>query len=166
MKKTKTKLNFTHLSKTGDVQMVDVGHKPLIRRLAIAAGSIHFSGNTLELIASESMKKGNVLSTAKIAGIMAAKKTHELIPLCHPLLLTAIDLEFEMDSKKKAIHVKASTECIHATGVEMEALTAVSVALLTIYDMCKAVDKKMVMKKIFLVKKEKINANANERKQG
>ncbi len=144
---------FSHLNKEGKAKMVDVGEKPDVKRTAIAKGSILLAKETIELIKDNQIKKGDVLSVAKIAGIQAAKKTSDLIPLCHPLLLTNIDITFEIKDEK--IEIESKVECIGKTGVEMEALTAVSIAGLTIYDMCKAVDKNMEIGEIKLCQKLK-----------
>lgn len=125
--------------------MVDVGAKPATHRVAIATGRIEMQPATLALIESGTAKKGDVIGVARIAGIMAAKKTSELIPLCHPLALTRVAVEFELLPSDSAVQCTATVETVGPTGVEMEALTAVQVALLTVYDMCKAADKRMVM---------------------
>lgn len=125
--------------------MVDVGAKPATHRVAIATGRIEMQPATLALVESGTAKKGDVLGVARIAGIMAAKKTSELIPLCHPLALTRVAVEFELLPSDSAVQCTATVETVGPTGVEMEALTAVQVALLTVYDMCKAADKRMVM---------------------
>jgi cyclic pyranopterin phosphate synthase len=144
---------LSHIDGKGDVQMVDVSAKPNTVRKARARGVIQADSRTLELIAKGHMTKGNVLTTAKIAGIMAAKKTADLIPLCHPLELTAIDLHLSLDDKKSQIIIESLVQTTGKTGVEMEALTAVSVAALTVYDMCKAVNKRMVIGEIMLLEK-------------
>ena len=144
---------LTHINKKGEANMVDVGDKPIQKRTASASGFIVLQSNTLELINGNMMKKGDVLSVARIAGIQAAKQTHFLIPLCHALQLSKVDVEFEI--KTDGIQVTSMARCEGQTGVEMETLTAVNVALLTIYDMCKAVDKAMVMKDITLLEKTK-----------
>jgi cyclic pyranopterin phosphate synthase len=144
---------FSHTDEKGKAKMVDVGGKPDVKRVAIARGSIFIAEETIKLIKDNQVKKGDVLAVAKIAGIQSAKKTHELIPLCHPLPLTNIDLSF--DIKKDKVEIESKVECIGKTGVEMEALTAVSVAALTIYDMCKAVDKNMKIGDIYLWEKSK-----------
>lgn len=133
--------------------MVDVGDKPDSIRIAVATGLIKLSPETLKMIRENSMKKGEVLSISEFAGIMAAKKTPELIPLCHQLNLTKVDVIAEI--KDIGVEITATTKCIGQTGVEMEALTAVSIGLLTIYDMCKAVDKNMIIENIKLVNKSK-----------
>lgn len=135
--------DLTHINDKGDATMVDVTAKDITRREARAAGSIFMEPETLALIASGGVKKGDVLSVARIAGIMAAKKTYELVPLCHPLALTGIDVDFEFDQENSAVHIEAACKLKGRTGVEMEALAAVSVAALTIYDMCKAADRGM-----------------------
>jgi len=144
---------LSHINHEGDVQMVDVTAKPQTAREAKARGTVRMDAATLRLISKGQIAKGNVLTTAKIAGIMAAKKTGDLIPLCHPLALTGVDLMFTVDEKKSAIIIEASVRIAGKTGVEMEALTAVSVAALTIYDMCKAVNKKIVISDIMLLEK-------------
>lgn len=133
--------------------MVDVGEKSVTDRTAIAQGSITMAAETLELIRQGGHKKGDVLGIARTAGIMAAKKTPELIPLCHPLMLTHVSLEFELDATSSTVKCSVTTRTRERTGVEMEALTAVQVALLTIYDMCKAVDRGMVINDVCLVHK-------------
>ncbi|MDB3953854.1 cyclic pyranopterin monophosphate synthase MoaC [Alphaproteobacteria bacterium] len=135
--------DLTHINDKGDATMVDVTAKDITRRQARAAGSIFMEPETLALIESGGVKKGDVLSVARIAGIMAAKKTYELVPLCHPLALTGIDVDFEFDQENSAVHIEAACKLKGRTGVEMEALAAVSVAALTIYDMCKAADRGM-----------------------
>ena len=144
---------LSHVDEQGRARMVDVGHKPDQRRTACAAGEIELAAETRQLISDNQLKKGDVLTVAQIAGIQAAKRTWELIPLCHPLVLdkVAVDLAFT------ACGVRATSEvrCIGRTGVEMEALTAVSVALLTVYDMCKAIDKQMRISAIHLTEKVK-----------
>jgi cyclic pyranopterin phosphate synthase len=144
---------LTHFDHKGDAHMVDVAAKDITRRRAIASGQIHMQAPTLQLIQQGGNKKGDVLGVARIAGIMAAKKTSELIPLCHPLSLSHISIEFDLDEANQCIHCQATVETEAKTGVEMEALTAVQLALLTIYDMCKAVDRGMIMTNIGLVEK-------------
>ena len=144
---------FSHTNDKGKARMVDVGSKPEQQRTAIAEGHIKLSKASLELIKDNQIKKGDVLTVAEIAGIQAAKKTSELIPLCHPLALTKVKVSTEIVDD--GIHVTGEARCIGQTGVEMEALTAVHIALLTIYDMCKAVDKEMVMGDIRLIGKTK-----------
>lgn len=144
---------LSHVDEKGKLNMVDVGAKPDQVRVAIAEGFIKLAPATVKLINENQIAKGDVMTVAEIAGIQAAKKTSELIPLCHPLFITKIDVKTAL--KKNGIHVKSTVKCIGKTGVEMEALTAVNVALLTIYDMCKAVDKNMVMTDIRLIEKTK-----------
>ena len=143
---------FSHLDKKGNVKMVDVTDKPTTERTARAEGKISMKKETLALLLEEELPKGNVLTTAKLAGIQAAKKTSNLIPLCHPLNVSWVDIEFE--SEGDHILIKAVAKTKEATGIEMEALAAVSVAALTIYDMCKAVDKTMIISDIHLVEKK------------
>lgn len=145
---------LSHTDTKGKARMVDVGEKPVQSRTAIASGNIILQPATIKLIKENGMKKGEVLSIAEFAGIMGAKKTSELIPLCHPLLLT--DVQVSAKLIKNGVEISATVKCQGQTGVEMEALTAVSVGLLTVYDMCKAVDKTMVMQDIQLVSKTKI----------
>ncbi len=133
--------------------MVDVGDKDVTHRVAIASGSIRMLGDTLALIMKGGHKKGDVLATARIAGIMAAKRTADFIPLCHPIPVTKIELDLRTDKRARALHCVARVETRSRTGVEMEALTAVQVALLTIYDMCKAVDRGMTITDVRLVEK-------------
>jgi cyclic pyranopterin monophosphate synthase len=145
---------LTHTDKKGKAVMVDVGEKEIQVRIARATGHITLSAETLSLIKDNLMKKGDVLTVAQIAGISAAKETSSLIPLCHNIVLDNVKVEVIPDSS--GVQVKSEVRCIGKTGVEMEALTAVSVALLTVYDMCKAVDKKMVIDNITLTEKIKI----------
>ena len=134
---------FTHLDKDGRVRMVDVGEKAETHRKAIAAGRITMEKETLARIMDEKVKKGNVLEAARIAGVMAAKKTSDLIPMCHPLNITHAGIDFSFDTESHAVDIEAEVSLTGRTGVEMEALTSVSVAALTIYDMCKSYDKAM-----------------------
>ncbi|WP_020612419.1 cyclic pyranopterin monophosphate synthase MoaC [Sediminispirochaeta bajacaliforniensis] len=144
---------LTHVDETGRASMIDVGDKVPVRRVAIAAGRIRLAPSTVALIRENKVKKGDVLTVAQIAGIQAAKHTHHLIPLCHPLPLTKVDVRTKLTDD--GVMVEGEARCTGKTGVEMEALTAVHVALLTVYDMCKAVDKGMVMEGIHLVEKRK-----------
>jgi len=144
---------LSHTDTRGKARMVDVGEKPIQSRTAIASGKILLQPATRKLIRENGMKKGEVLSIAEFAGIMGAKKTSELIPLCHPLLLT--DVQVSAKLIKNGVEISATVKCQGQTGVEMEALTAVNVGLLTVYDMCKAVDKTMVMQEIHLIEKTK-----------
>ncbi len=145
---------LSHFNQAGEAHMVDVGDKPISHRTAVADGRIRMQAQTLQLIQSGGHKKGDVLGIARIAGIMGAKKTSELVPLCHPLALTSIEIEFGYEEAPAAVYCKATVETHGQTGVEMEALTAVQVALLTIYDMCKAVDRGMVLQDIALLSKQ------------
>jgi cyclic pyranopterin phosphate synthase len=146
-------MQLTHLDAEGHVQMVDVGSKPDTERAAVARGEVLMRPETLRLIAEGGLPKGDVLTTAQLAGIMAAKQTPNLIPLCHPLLLTKVDVAFQIDEVASRIEIAATVRTRGKTGVEMEALTAVSVAALTIYDMAKAVEKGMRIHNIRLVSK-------------
>jgi cyclic pyranopterin phosphate synthase len=146
---------FSHLDARGEARMVDVSRKPAVHREAVATGTIRLQEATLARISGNEIAKGNVLATARIAGIQAAKRTGDLIPLCHPLGLTHCAVDFEIGPGQDRIEITAVARTVGATGVEMEALMAVSVAALTIYDMCKAVDKGMVVEGIRLVRKVK-----------
>lgn len=148
-----TSSGLTHFDAAGQAHMVDVGAKADTHRIAVAAGTIRMKPETLELIRSGSAKKGDVLGIARIAAIMAAKRTSDLIPLCHPLALTRVAVDFEIDAAQARVHCTARVETSGKTGVEMEALTAVQVGLLTIYDMCKAVDRGMVMTDVRVLEK-------------
>ena len=145
--------SFTHIDDAGRVRMVDVTAKKATVRRAVAEGVIYMNPKTFGLIQNQSVKKGNVLETARIGGIMAAKKTSELIPMCHPLNITHIQIDFSPDTSENCIGIKAAVRAVDQTGVEMEAITAVSVAALTIYDMCKSYDKEMTISKIRLLRK-------------
>lgn len=144
---------LTHTDAEGRARMVDVGHKPDQIRQAVAEGFIRLNPVTIELVRTNTLKKGDVLTVAEIAGIQAGKKTSELIPLCHPLAITKIAVEATLE--EEGVRVVATARCMGKTGIEMEALTAVSVALLTVYDMCKAVDKQMLIENISLIEKTK-----------
>ena len=144
---------LTHFDAQGQAHMVDVGAKAATHRIAVATGRIEMQPTTLALIESGTAKKGDVLGIARIAAIMAAKKTSDLIPLCHPLALTRVAVEFELEPESSSIRCTSTVELKGQTGVEMEALTAVQVGLLTIYDMCKAVDKGMVMEGVRVLEK-------------
>jgi cyclic pyranopterin monophosphate synthase len=146
---------LTHIDSEGQASMVDVSRKPVVLREAVARGEIRLQKATLKLIESDKIAKGNVLAAARLAGIQAAKKTGELIPLCHPLPLTHCEVRFQFPKSKDRIVIFGSAKIAAQTGIEMEALTAVAVAGLTIYDMCKAVDKRMVIGAIRLVSKTK-----------
>ena len=144
---------LTHLDEHGHARMVDVGHKPDTERIAIARGEVHMKLETLDLIRAGQIKKGDVLTIAQIAGITASKRTSDLIPLCHPLPLSKVDVDLELDDALPGVIITATTKTTGKTGVEMEALTAVSVAALTVYDMAKAVEKTMRIQNIRLVEK-------------
>ena len=146
---------LSHLNARGEARMVDVSAKPVLLREAVARGEIRLARTTLKLIEASRIAKGNVLATARLAGILAAKRTGELIPLCHPLPLSHCEVNFEIPRSRDRIVITASAKIAAQTGVEMEALTAVSVAALTIYDMCKAVDKAMRITGVVLMKKTK-----------
>jgi cyclic pyranopterin phosphate synthase len=146
---------LSHINRRGDASMVDVSAKPVVLREAIARGEIHLHKDTLRLIESNKIAKGNVLACARLAGIQGAKRTGELIPLCHPLAISHCEVDFVIPESKDRIIIKASAKISAQTGVEMEALTAVSVAALTIYDMCKAVDKQMRIMDVRVVSKTK-----------
>lgn len=151
MDKESSKL--THFNNAGEAHMVDVGDKAVTQRVAVAKGRISMMPETLQLIVSGQHGKGDVLGIARVAGIMAAKKTSELVPLCHPLTITKVAVDLETDEKNNAVVCRATVHTSGQTGVEMEALTAVQIALLTVYDMCKAVDRGMVMGEIRLMEK-------------
>ena len=144
--------DFTHFNEQGRAKMVDVGEKPISERTAVAAGSVLVNENTFALIRSGGMKKGDVLTTAQIAGIMGAKRTSEVIPMCHPVAVNGINLALSLNEERYAVEITAEVSCDGRTGVEMEALTAVSIAALTVYDMCKAVQKDMVITDIRLLR--------------
>lgn len=145
--------DFTHFNEQGRAKMVDVGEKPVSQRIAVAGARVLVNEQTFGLIQSGGMKKGDVLTVAQIAGVMGAKRTPDLIPMCHPILMDGINLELSLDSEKLSVEILATVSCGGKTGVEMEALTAVSTAALTVYDMCKAVQKDMVITDIRLIKK-------------
>ncbi|HEX8784560.1 MAG TPA: cyclic pyranopterin monophosphate synthase MoaC [Telluria sp.] len=145
--------HLTHFDAGGQAHMVDVGAKNETHRIAVAAGTIRMLPATLELVESGTAKKGDVLGVARIAAIMAAKRTSDLVPLCHPLALTRVAVDFEIDESSSSVHCRAQVETYGKTGVEMEALTSVQVGLLTVYDMCKAVDRGMVMTNVRVLEK-------------
>ncbi|MEA5152660.1 MAG: cyclic pyranopterin monophosphate synthase MoaC [Oscillospiraceae bacterium] len=145
--------DFTHFNGQGRARMVDVGEKPVTVRTAVAAGRVLVNRDTFELIRSGGVKKGDVLTVAQVAGVMGAKRTPDVIPMAHPIPLDGIDLELSLDEERLSVEIKAVISCGGRTGVEMEALTAVSTAALTVYDMCKAVQKDMVISDIRLVSK-------------
>ena len=145
--------DFSHFNNSGRARMVDVSEKAETVRTAVAAGRVLVNAETFELIKTGGLKKGDVLGTAQIAGIMGAKRTPDIIPMCHPIMLSGVDIAFELNEKELAVEITATVRCTGVTGVEMEALTAVSVAALTVYDMCKAVQKDMEITDIRLLKK-------------
>lgn len=145
---------LTHINDQGRAKMVDVSEKADTHRIGVASGRIRMLPETLEMITAQKIKKGDVLAVAQVAGIMAAKKTWETIPMCHPLLLTGVDIHFEIWPEESEIEAIASVKTTGKTGIEMEALNAVAAALLTIYDMCKAVDRAMVIRNIVLIEKD------------
>ncbi len=146
-------MKFSHLDEEGRARMVDVGDKPATRRTARATGRVTMAPETLRLLAARELPKGDVLAVARVAGIMAAKETARLVPLCHPLNIENVAVDFNLDEERAIVHIEAAVSLTGKTGVEMEALTAVSVAALTIYDMCKAVDKGMEIGGIRLLEK-------------
>ena len=145
--------DFTHFNESGRAKMVDVSEKTETSRTAVAAGRVRMNRETFELVKTGGMKKGDVLGAAQIAGVMAAKRTPDLIPMCHTLLISGVDMAFELNDTDCAVDITATVRCQGVTGVEMEALTAVSVAALTVYDMCKAVQKDMEITDIRLLSK-------------
>ena len=145
--------DFTHFNDKGNAKMVDVTEKPATNRCAIAGGRVCVNSKTMQLIKTGGIAKGDVLAVAQVVAIMGAKKTPDIIPMCHPVMLSGVDINFELDEKCKFIEITAKATCTGQTGVEMEALTAVSVAALTIYDMCKAVQKDIVIENIRLISK-------------
>ena len=145
--------DFSHFNESGRARMVDVSAKDDTLRVAVASGRVLVNENTFTLIKTGGLKKGDVLGTAQIAGIMGAKRTPDIIPMCHPIMISGVDIEFELNEKDLAVEITATTKCTGATGVEMEALTAVSVAALTVYDMCKAVQRDMEITDIKLLRK-------------
>ncbi len=146
-------MGLTHFNEEGRAKMVDVTEKAITTRTAVATGRVCLNPETFALVKNGQMKKGDVLAVAQVAGIMAAKKNSELIPMCHPIILTGVDISFNMDEEKSVIDIFATVKCKGETGVEMEALTAASVAALTIYDMCKAVQRDILIEHICLLRK-------------
>ena len=144
------KKSFTHFTKSGDAQMVDIYDKDITERMAVASGKIYMSNTSIEMVRDGTHKKGDVLGIARIAGITASKKTPDLIPLCHNIELSSVNIDFEVNTPKKYIECFATVSCCGRTGVEMEALTSVQISLLTIYDMCKSVDRSMIISDIKL----------------
>lgn len=145
--------DFTHFNEEGRAKMVDVGVKDTSRRTAVAAGRVLVNEKTFELIKTGGMKKGDVLTVAQVAGVMGAKRTPDLIPMCHPILIDGIDMNLSLNEERKSVEIEATVSCDGRTGVEMEALSAVTTAALTVYDMCKAVQKDMVITDIRLLSK-------------
>ncbi len=146
-------MKLTHIDENGRAKMVDVGEKEDTQRVAVAGASIQMAPETLSMIKEGKMKKGDVLSVAQVAGIMGVKRTSELIPMCHQILISGVEMDFRVDEENSMIHIEVTVKTIGKTGVEMEALQGVTIAALTIYDMCKAVDKDMVISDILLIKK-------------
>lgn len=144
---------FSHFNEEGRAKMVDVGGKDVTKRTAVAVGRVLVNQECFDLIKSGGLKKGDVLGTAQIAGIMGAKKTPEVIPMCHPIMINGADIRFHLNEEDLAVEIQGEVKCSGVTGVEMEALTAVSIAALTVYDMCKAIQKDMVIDQIHLVSK-------------
>lgn len=157
--------DFTHFDPSGYARMVNVGEKAETRRTAVAAGRVLVNRNTFELIRTGGCKKGDVLTVAQLAGIMGAKRTPDLIPLCHPIMISGVELKLELNETDCAVDILATVSCSGQTGVEMEALTAVSAAALTVYDMCKAVQRDMVIDRIRLLKKTGGKSGTFERKE-
>ena len=145
--------DFTHFNDEGRAKMVDVGEKPVTTRTAVAGARVLVSRGTFDLIRSGGMKKGDVLTVAQIAGIMGAKRVPDIIPMCHPIIMDGINLKLSLDEERCAVEIRAEVSCTGRTGVEMEALSAASIAALTVYDMCKAVQKDMVITDIRLISK-------------
>jgi cyclic pyranopterin phosphate synthase len=158
--------HLTHLDAVGRPRMVDVGDKDVTDRVATAAGEIRMQPATLAAIQGGGIKKGDVLAVAQVAAVMAAKRTWELIPMCHPLLLTGVSVEFDVDQARSAVAMAVTVRTRGQTGVEMEALTAVSAGLLTIYDMCKAIDRGMAIQDVRLLRKEGGKSGAYRRVEG
>ena len=146
--------DFTHFNENGRAKMVDVSEKADTVRTAVAAGRVLVNAETFELIKTGGMKKGDVLNVAQVGGIMGAKRTSDIIPMCHPIMISGVDIDISLCEERHSVEIVATTKCTGATGVEMEALTAVSVACLTIYDMCKAIDRGMEIGEVRLVHKE------------
>lgn len=146
-------MELTHINQEGRAKMVDVSEKDETSREAVASGSIYMKKETLERIRDGSIKKGDVLSVAQVGGIMGAKSTPNIIPMCHPIMISGCDINFKLDFENNKVDITATTKTVGKTGVEMEALTAVSIAALTIYDMCKAIDREMIIGNIMLIKK-------------
>ncbi len=158
-------MKLSHFDESGKARMVDITDKSVTQRVAVARGSVMMQPETLKLIRMGNVEKGDVLGIARVAGVMAAKKTPELIPMCHPLSITSVAVDFSPDEKENCVNITATVKVAGQTGVEMEALAAVSVAALTIYDMCKAVDKEMVISGIMLMEKQGGKSGPFQRKQ-
>ncbi|MDO4178439.1 MAG: cyclic pyranopterin monophosphate synthase MoaC [Phascolarctobacterium sp.] len=146
-------MDFTHFNEQGKAKMVNVGEKDCTKRTACAGISVLVNNETFELIKSGGVKKGDVLTVAQIAGVMGAKRTADLIPMCHPIIIDGVDLVLDLDENKKSVEIRATVSCTGRTGVEMEALTSASIAALTVYDMCKAMQKDMVITNLRLISK-------------
>ncbi len=157
-------MELTHINEEGRAKMVDVSEKSDTVREATATGSISMKRETIERIKEGSISKGDVLAVAQVGGIMGSKSTPQIIPMCHPIMISGCDISFKIDDENSKIHITATTKTVGKTGIEMEALTAVSVAALTIYDMCKAIDKEMVINNIMLIKKTGGKSGLFERK--
>lgn len=157
-------MELTHINEEGRAKMVDVSEKCDTIREATATGSISMKKETLQRIKEGSISKGDVLAVAQVGGIMGSKSTPQIIPMCHPIMISGCDISFNLDDENNKIHITATTKTVGKTGIEMEALTAVSVAALTIYDMCKAIDKEMVINDIMLIKKTGGKSGLFERK--
>lgn len=158
-------MEFTHFDEKGNAKMVDISEKPVTSRKAVVSGTVYMQAETIRLIRDGIISKGDVLGVARIAGIMAAKKVSELIPLCHTLNLSSVTIDFQIDDENKRIEIKTTAHSTGQTGVEMEALTAASIAALTIYDMCKAVDKGMIISDIMLLEKSGGRSGVFKRKE-
>lgn len=158
-------MELTHINEEGRARMVDVSLKDDTTREAVAVGSIYMKRETIERVREGTIKKGDVLSVAQVGGIMGSKNTPHIIPMCHPIMISGCDISFSLDFENSKIDIKAVTKTVGKTGVEMEALTAVSVAALTIYDMCKAIDREMIISNIMLVKKSGGKSGVFERKE-
>ncbi|SKA95029.1 cyclic pyranopterin monophosphate synthase subunit MoaC [Caloramator quimbayensis] len=158
-------MEFTHINKEGRARMVDVSLKDETLREAVAKGYVYMKKETLEKIKEGSIKKGDVLSVAQVGGIMGAKRTSDIIPMCHPIMMTGCDISFKLNFEKDRVEITSTVKTVGQTGVEMEALSAVSIAALTIYDMCKAIDREMIISDIKLMKKSGGKSGIFERKE-
>ena len=158
-------MDFTHINEQGRARMVDVSDKSETTREAVATGSVFMKSETLQKIQDGGIKKGDVLSVAQVGGIMAAKNTAHLIPMCHPIFISGCDISFLLDKEKSALHITATVKNTGQTGVEMEALTAVSITALTVYDMCKSIDREIVISDIRLLKKSGGKSGVFERSE-